>query len=100
MLACVNEDCSMRIRPAERLGAVLTGRSVAAALRVEVEERLKTGEHVVLDFENVAAMSPSFADELLAKLPHEAWKAKRVTVEHLDEDSAAFARILIANRDD
>jgi hypothetical protein len=100
MLACVNEDCSMRIRPAERLGAVLTGRSVAATLRGEVEAHLKTGENVVLDFENVAAMSPSFADELFAKLPHDAWKAERVTVEHLDEDSAAFARILIANRDD
>jgi STAS-like domain of unknown function (DUF4325) len=99
MLGCVSEDSLMKIRPADTLGAVLTGRSIAAALRAEVEEHLRSDEEVILDFENVAAISPSFADELFAKLPTEAWKSKRVIVEHLDEDSAAFARILIANRD-
>jgi hypothetical protein len=94
-----NEDSmTTTLRPAEQLGDVLTGRDSAADLRHEVERRLAAGQRVVLDFTDVAILSPSFADELLAKLPADALDTGRVAVEHLDSASAALARVAIASR--
>lgn len=86
-------------RPADDLGSVLTGRTVAADLRARVESQLAAGESVVLDFSNVSMMSPSFADELFAKLPLNAWESPQLHVEHLEDSIARFAKFLIASRD-
>lgn len=85
-------------RPADRFGPVLTGRTVAADLRHEIEDRVANGEHVILDFSHVSMISPSFADELFAKMPHSAWQSQ-VTVAHLSDTMARFAKFVIANRD-
>lgn len=85
-------------RPADRLGPVLTGRTVAADLRREVEDKVASGEHVVLDFSHVSMISPSFADELFAKMPPAAWQS-HVRLAHLDDTIARFAKFLIASRD-
>lgn len=86
------------LRPAEILGRALVGRTVATRLREDVEQRLAAGEAVVLDFTGVIGLSPSFADELLAKLPSQAWDDGRVRMTHLKAAHARFARMLIANR--
>ena len=79
MLAC---PPSMTISLATEAGAVLTGRSAAAVLRRRVEAAAGDGQ-VVLDFEGVAAVSPSFADELFAKLDPSLVDAGIVTFENL-----------------
>lgn len=98
MLDSDSEGSTTTIRPAERAGEALVGRDDAAELRHEVERRLGRGEHVVLDFAGTAAVSPSFADELLAKLPAGALADGRVVVEHLDTGQQALARMVTAAR--
>ncbi|MDW5597166.1 STAS-like domain-containing protein [Conexibacter stalactiti] len=89
---------STTLRPAEIFGPGLVGRSVATPLREDVERRLAAGESVVLDFTGVMGISPSFADELLAKLPVDAWDEGRVQMIHLPRVQADFARMLITSR--
>jgi hypothetical protein len=86
----------MMIRPADELGPVLAGRGLAAALRARVEASLKSEGSVVIDFAGVESMSPSFADELFAKLPapHE----ERVKFEHLSDDLQSLVQFVIEGR--
>ena len=84
------------IRPADDVGPVLTGRAVAALLRARVEEAVRDGDSVVVDFRGVEAVSPSFADELFAKLPGEL--AERVQFENVGTDLAALRRYVISGR--
>lgn len=93
-----NEASTTTIRPAELAGETLVGREAAAELRQEVERRLGRGEQVVLDFMGAAAVSPSFADELIAKLPAGALADGRVVFEHLDDGQQALARMVVAGR--
>lgn len=86
------------VRPADELGPVLTGRTVAARLREEVERELAAEGEVTIDLEGVEAISPSFADELFAKLPREALNSGRVRFEHLDPSDSALARFVMAGR--
>lgn len=58
----------MRARPFDEFGPVLTGRAEAAHLRVTLEGAASRGDVVTVDLEGVLTMSPSFADELFAKL--------------------------------
>jgi hypothetical protein len=60
---------TMSMRPADELGPILASRSRALELRNRLEAELSAGGIAVLDFDGVDAMSPSFADELVAKLP-------------------------------
>lgn len=85
------------LRPG-RMGSVLTGRHGAAELRREVERRTAAGEHVVLDFTGVSMLAPSFADELLAKLPTDVLDGGQVSIEHLRRSSAMLARVAIDAR--
>ncbi|MGE5282664.1 MAG: STAS-like domain-containing protein [Chloroflexota bacterium] len=89
----------MMIRPAQELGPVLAGRNVAASLRGRVEAALARGEAVVIDFEGVHGMSPSFADELFAKLsvrPDEG--GDRIRFEHLRDDLQALMDYVLRGR--
>lgn len=85
------------IRPADELGPVLAGRGLAAGLRERVEGALNAGDSVVLDFEGVESMSPSFADELFAKLSVRPGD-ERLKFENLDDDLQALARFVIEGR--
>jgi anti-anti-sigma regulatory factor len=76
---------------------VLAGRGVARVLHARVEESIGERGSVVVDFEGVESMSPSFADELFAKLsvrPDD----ERITFEHLNDDLQALARFVIEGR--
>ncbi len=86
------------IRPASELGSVLTSRSLAEELRLRVVGIASRGEHVVIDFEGVEAMSPSFADEIFAKLPAELVESGAVKFENLDEDLVTLMRFVLAGR--
>ncbi|MEX1140982.1 MAG: STAS-like domain-containing protein [Thermoleophilaceae bacterium] len=86
------------VRPADDLGPVLTGRTAAARLREEIERELAADGEVTIDLEGVEAISPSFADELFAKLPREALSSGRVRFEHLDPSDSALARFVMAGR--
>lgn len=56
------------IRLGDRYGRVLTGRAAAETLRAELEGLLGDGVALTVDFAGVLAVSPSFADEVFAKL--------------------------------
>lgn len=79
----------------ERLGPVLVGRFPGVELREEIEDAVKAGELVVVDFAGVSAISPSFADEVFAKLDRTLVDAGTIRFENLDDDLlevASFAR--------
>ncbi|EHN09536.1 hypothetical protein PAI11_36340 [Patulibacter medicamentivorans] len=80
----------MRLDIAAEIGRIAAGRSAAATIRESVERAAAT-EHVVLDFSAVAAVAPSFADELIAKLPGGLLDRGVVTVVGTDD---ATARII------
>jgi anti-anti-sigma regulatory factor len=86
------------LRLADRFGPALIGRSAAADLRHEVERRVAAGERFVLDFDGVPVLSPSFADELLAKLSRATAENGLVEIVRLERSSAAFANIAAAAR--
>ena len=89
----------MTLKPAEELGPVLAGRNVAASLRDRVETALGRGEEVLLDFEGVDAMSPSFADELFAKLSVRPGSGSdQVRFEHLRDDQLALVEYVLRGR--
>lgn len=86
------------IRPAEELGPVLSSRFEAEELRERIEAELATGAEVVVSFEGVVAISPSFADELFAKVPEDAVEDGRVRFVDLDDDFLAIARFVREGR--
>jgi hypothetical protein len=86
------------LRLADDFGPVLTGRFLAEDLRRRIEEFVSSGDEVVLDFAGIEAMSPSFADELIAKLPQDALASNAVRFEHLDEDLRALVRFVVEAR--
>jgi hypothetical protein len=57
------------MRLAEQHGPVLGGRDLAESIKADLVRRADAGETVVVDFEGVVAVTPSFADEFFAKLP-------------------------------
>ena len=89
----------MTLKPADELGSILAGRKVAASLRDRVEAALARGETVWLDFEGVDAMSPSFADELFAKLSVRLGTGNdQVRFEHLRDDQLALVEYVLRGR--
>ena len=88
----------LMIRPAEELGSVLSGRFEAEELRERIERAAKGGHEVVVSFVDVEAMSPSFADELFAKLPEELEDTGRVRFVDLDDDLLAIVRFVKESR--
>lgn len=86
------------IRPADTLGMVLSSRFAAVELRNDIEQELRSGADVVVDFEGVIGISPSFADELFAKLPEGARREGRLRFVNLDEDLLAIARFVREGR--
>ena len=83
------------IKLADDFGSVLTGRSVAESLRLRIQELAEHGD-VVVDFEGVVAVSPSFADELFAKLDERATASVRFV--NVDDDLQQLAEFVRAGR--
>jgi len=89
---------SMTLRPSDEYGCVPAGRWQAAELRETIEHAVACGTRVVVDFTAVEAMSPSFADELFAKLDPELVESGSVQFEHLPEDHEPLTRFVAAGR--
>lgn len=86
------------IKPADEFGAVLSSRFAAEELRARIERELAEGTDVVVSLEGVIAVSPSFADELFAKVPQDAVETGRVRFVNLSEDLRAIARFVREGR--
>jgi STAS-like domain of unknown function (DUF4325) len=86
------------IRPADDLGAVLSGRFEAEELRGRIESAAREHE-VIVSFKGVEAMSPSFADELFAKFPRDLLESGQVRFRDLDQDLKVLARFVKEGRD-
>lgn len=84
------------MRPADELGPILASRGRALDLRRRLEAELAAAGEAVIDFEGVDTMTPSFADEFIAKLPADA--RDRLRFEHLDEDLRALIDAVSAGR--
>jgi hypothetical protein len=84
----------VHMRPGDELGPILASRSAAADLRRRLEERIAGADEAVIDFERVVTISPSFADEFIAKLPPGA----RVEVLNLCDDLRALIDSVTARR--
>jgi STAS-like domain of unknown function (DUF4325) len=88
----------MTIRLVDEIGSVLVGRQVAERLRGRVEEAARHGA-VVLDFDGVLAVSPSFADELFAKLAVDVRDSGHLSIEGMDAGLESIKRFVVAGRD-
>jgi hypothetical protein len=88
---------AMTIRLADEAGPVLAGRGAAARLRAVIESQIGD-EPLVVDFADVVAVSPSFADELFAKLDPTILAAERVRFENVAPAIGSIARYVIAAR--
>jgi anti-anti-sigma regulatory factor len=88
----------MTLKPAEEEGSVLTGRGSATRLRERIEHAVTQGEDVVVDLDGVETMSPSFADELFAKIDRELLDAGRVRFEHVPGEVEPLVRFVVGNR--
>src|SRR3954451_15450757 len=71
------------IKPADDFGSVLAGRALAQAIRGQIETEVEGGDEVVVDLAGVEAISPSFADELFAKMPPEWLDSGRIRFDNM-----------------
>jgi hypothetical protein len=87
-------DSKMRL--ADEFGPVLSGRDLAESIKDDLARRVKNGETVVVDFDEVLAVSPSFADEFFAKLPDPV--AEKVELKNVSDHLQAVATMARAGR--
>jgi len=93
------QTCEMQtIRPSDTLGPALGGRPVAARLRTQIEQAVRRGSRVLVDFDG-ALMSPSFVDELFAKMSAEVRNSELVEFRGLSEGTQAFVRFTVDGRE-
>jgi anti-anti-sigma regulatory factor len=88
----------MMIRLADEFGNVLVGRSTAERIRLRIEESAHGSEPVVLDFEGIITVSPSFADELFAKLEPELRQSGQLELRSMSPALESIARFVVAGR--
>lgn len=88
----------MNIKPSDELGHVLTNRARGAVMRAAVMSAVEAGDDVVLDFTGVLTMSPSFADELFAKIPRELVDTGRVRFENIPATLTPLLRFVVNGR--
>lgn len=79
------------IKPFDEMGDSLVGRQAGALLRERIVRCAGEGP-VVVDLAGIASISPSFADELFAKLPADLVRARRVRFANASDDIRALAR--------
>lgn len=86
----------MTIKLRNQYGSVITGRSVAARLRHEIEAETHRGHDVWIDFDGIVAISPSAGDEIFAKLDRSG--PGQAHFENVPSSIEALARFVVANR--
>lgn len=86
------------INLADELGTVLGSRFVATDLRHRIEVELALDHDVVIDFAGVEAVSPSFADELFAKLSQDDIGPGRLIFQNMAPPLLAIAEFVRAGR--
>jgi hypothetical protein len=84
------------MRLADEFGQVLSGRDLAESIKDDLARRIRNGEFVLVDFDEVLAVSPSFADEFFAKLPDST--AGSVEFKNISEHLQAVASMARAGR--
>lgn len=90
---------TMTIRLADEFGGVLLGRSNAEQIRNRIESAARgSDEPVVVDFQGIITVSPSFADELFAKLDPALRESDRVEVRGMSPALKSIARYVVAGR--
>ena len=89
----------MTISLAREFGSVLVGRATAARIRQRIEEAARETSPVVLDFSAVLTISPSFADELFAKLPAELRTSERIRLDGMTPALESIQRFVVAGRE-
>lgn len=87
----------MTFRPADEYGPVLAGRGSAGRFRAQVE-KLAERAPVVIDFDGITTVSPSFADELFAKLSPDLIEDGNVRFENMGDGIDAIARYVVGLR--
>lgn len=85
------------VRLAETKGANLSGRMRAINLREALETELDRDGVVILDFEGVEGMSPSFADELFVRFVDKVGE-DRVKFENMSEQLVGIAAVVQRRR--
>ena len=78
-------------RPFDDLGPALVGRKAGATLRARILLCAQTAP-VIVDLTGIELISPSFADELFAKLPPDVIRDRRVRFSNASDDIRALAR--------
>ncbi len=87
----------MTIRLAEEFGPVLVGRATGGQIRSRIEQAAQCGgDPIVLDFEAILTVSPSFADELFAKLDPAV--RQRLEVRSMEPGLESITRFVVAGR--
>lgn len=90
----------MTISLANEFGSVLVGRATAARIRERIEAAAQSSDApVVLDFNAVLTVSPSFADELFAKLPAELRTSERIRLDGMTPALESIQRFVVAGRE-
>jgi anti-anti-sigma regulatory factor len=89
----------MMIRLADEFGDVLVGRSTAERIRLRIQESAHGSEPVILDFEGIITVSPSFADELFAKLEPGLRQSGQLEVRGMNPALESIARFVVAGRE-
>jgi hypothetical protein len=79
-------------------GPLLTSRSLGAAVRERITEAAMQGETVIVSFAGVEAMSPSFADEIFAKVDQRLIDGGLVEVTDVDPRLQPIIRFVRAGR--
>jgi hypothetical protein len=80
-----------RITPRDDLGTQLVGRHAGAALREQIVREARI-HPIIVDLAGITSISPSFADELFAKLPAELVEGRRVRFSNATDEIKALAR--------
>lgn len=87
------------IRLVDEFGPFPAGRPSAEQMRARIEQAVAAGEHVVVDFDGVEAVSPSFADELFAKLPADVLRDGHLELTNVPAELSALIDFVVSGRE-
>ena len=88
---------STTIKLVDEFGQLLSGRTAGSAFRERLEASASGGETFIVDFEGVVAVSPSFADEIFAKLDRSLVDSGAISFINMPNSVAALGRFVRGN---
>jgi hypothetical protein len=83
---------------ADEAGLVLSGRTLGALLREQIEELAKQHSEVIVDFAGIEVVTPGFADELFAKMTPSLVDTGRIRFAHLHGDVSVLRDLVVIQR--